>query len=56
MIPNFKHMVVGHYNFIDTEVHGKESYDMLREIKSFKIYTNKQVTLYNNMRRIDRNG
>ena len=49
MIPDYKEMVVGHYNFIDTDKHGEKSYLMLSDIESFRSFTSKQVRLHNIM-------
>jgi len=56
MIPDYKDQVVGHYNFIDTTKHGDKAYAILSEVKSFREWTSMQVTLYNNLMRMKRNG
>jgi len=56
MIPDYKEMIVGLYNFIDTEKHGKYSYDMLRAIKSFERQSNMTISLHNNLSRWRNNG
>jgi len=52
MIPDYRKECVGHYTFINTEVHGKGSYRMLCETDSFQRYSDMAVRLYNNMMRI----
>ena len=51
MVPDYKEMVVGHYNFIDEDVHGKHIFHMFNNIKSFKTMATKQITLYNILKR-----
>jgi len=56
MVPDFKELVVGHYNFINEDEHGKHVFQMLNQITSFRSFSTKQITLYNTLKRMDRNG